>query len=208
MRMGMRSIKRNILCGSFAAALAMLLMNPAITGENPESGQATVEKLFRDINGGPVIPSDANRIFIPFFENRTEREGLPEKLRIRISESISKDRRLAVVDSGQKSDVFLEGTITSFQIQNIAFNSLGVVEKKRMRVTASIKLTRTSSGSVIFMESGIQSFMEYSDTVPPITSEARVFDEVIDELAERIRAKTISGWYTELMTPVEKGKSR
>lgn len=192
----------------FTILLAVICFNPASTAEENGVEDQTVDKILRDMNGGPVIPYEANKIYIPLFENRTGKEGLAEKLRERIREAISKDRRLAAVDNVVDSDVRLEGVITGFQMQNMAFNAVGVVEKKRMRITASVRLLKTVTRKVIFNEADIQSFREFSDTVPPIIDESRVFEAVINELAKRITANTISGWYTQRMTPVEKGKSK
>lgn len=199
-------IKRPLVL--FAILLAVTCVKPSSSAEENGGDEQTVNKILRDIEGGPVIPYEANRIYIPLFENRTGKDGLPEKLRERIREAISKDRRLAVVDDVGISDLRLDGIITGYQIQNMTFNAIGVVEKKRMRITASVKLLKTVSRKVIFNEADIQSFREFSDTVPPILDESRVFEVVIDELAKRITANTLSGWYTERMTPVEKGKSK
>jgi hypothetical protein len=59
---------------------------------------------------------------------------------------------------------------------------------------------------VIFLGKSVQAFEEYSDNVPPVVTEESAKEKIIDALAQRITAQVESGWYTELMTPEERGK--
>lgn len=184
-------------------ASAMLITSCSST-EQKEN--LDIKDIIKSINGEPVVPRRANTIYIQSFINTTQRPDLTEKLLRRIQEHISKDRRLAVNDSINSSDLILTGRIIALSIQNMKFNTMGIAEKKRLRITASVKLTERGGMRLIFHENEMQAFKEFSDTVPPIQSEDMVMEDVINELARRITAKTITGWYTELMTPVEKGK--
>ena len=116
------------------------------------------------------------------------------------------DGRLAVVFEIREADLRLAGMIVKYQIQPIKYGNFGEPIKKRLRVIASITLYDIKKNKEIFYEKGIQSFEEFSDIRPPIISEIHIQDRVLENLARRIAVKTINGWYTKLMTPIEKGK--
>ena len=195
-------------CPLMIVILSVICLNLFYCAEDNRRDDPELEKILENINGEPVIPRTANRLYLPYFNDRTKIEGLREKLYNRLKESISREGRLAVVTDPELSDVALQGIITSCQIQPMDYNSFGVAEKKRMRITVAVKLTRTLSGRTIFYEPDLQAFKEYSDIIPPAMSESQALENVLVELAQRITAKTITGWYTELMTPVERGKSK
>jgi len=165
-----------------------------------------VADIISKIDGEPVVPRRANTIYINPFANLTGNSIITDKLMKRVRESINRERRLAVTASPETADLLLMGRVTGFEIQNKEFNPMGIPEKKRMRITASIKLIEREGMRLIFVENGIQAFLEYSDTVPPIKQESMALEDVVLELSRRITSKTITGWYTERMTPVEKGK--
>ena len=83
----------------FSILLACVCIGPLVSAQDKDADTKTIDKLLRDITGEPVVPREANRIYIPLFENRTRRQGIAEKLRDRIREAISRDQRLAVIDS-------------------------------------------------------------------------------------------------------------
>lgn len=165
-----------------------------------------IKDIVKSINGEPVVPRRANTIYIRDFVNTTPQADIVSTLTSRIEEHISKDRRLAVNNIAESSDLILSGRLTGVTIQNLKFNTMGIAEKKRIRITASVQLIERASMRLIFHEHEMQAFKEFSDIVPPIQTESMALEDVINELARRITAKTITGWYTELMTPVEKGK--
>ena len=191
---------------SYLFILIAITMLIAACSSTEEKENVDIKDIVNSINGEPVVPRRANTIYIQKFINRTPATRITEKLSQRIREHISKDRRLAVNDSIESSDLILTGTITALSIQNTKFNNMGIAEKKRLRITASIKLPEKAGMRLIFYEKEMQAFKEFSDTVPPIQSEDMAMEDVINELARRITAKTLTGWYTELMTPIEKGK--
>ena len=75
-----------------------------------------------------------------------------------------------------------------------------------MRIITTVQLIDTKRKGTIFFEKGIQSFKIFSDVIPPIETEEYILKIIIDDLAKRIFSKTITGWYTDRMTDIEKGK--
>lgn len=172
----------------------------------PGTSGSAASRLVDEINGGPVVPRNANSIFIGEFTDLSGKGDIARRLAMKVKELINRDGRLAVAPGAAGSDLVLSASVTGFQILPVEYGNQGIAVKKRMRLTASIKLLDTTRGRIIFGDSQVQSFTEYSETVPPVMSEYLAVDSVIDKMAERIRAQTITGWHTDYMTPVEKGK--
>lgn len=166
----------------------------------------TVGKIAEKFEGEPVVPRNANRLYVAPPVNASGNDILPPKLYDRIREHISMDGRLGVETDEGMGDLRLEVRITGYQIQAMKFDEIGRVVTRRMRITADARCTDLRRRKMIFYETGIQSFREYSELVAPIESEARVLEYVLDDLAKRITAKTVTGWYTDLMTDIEKRK--
>jgi hypothetical protein len=183
--------------------IAILLTGCFSTDKQKDSSVKDVLKTFE---GEPVVPREANKIFISEFSNFTDQPSISIKLTSRLKEQIISDGRLAVVTESNITDLLLKGMITAYQVQPVKYNGFDKPVKKRLRIVASIKLFDIKKEKEIFFDGNIQAFEEFSDVIPPITSEIQIQDKVLDDLAKRIALKSIDGWYTRLLTPVEKGK--
>jgi hypothetical protein len=96
--------------------------------------------------------------------------------------------------------------VTMYQVQPVRYNDSGEPVTKRMRITASVRLIDLRKGREILRENNVQAFGEFSELVAPVSSEIQTRERVSDMLAKRLAMKIASGWYTELMTGVERGK--
>jgi hypothetical protein len=168
-------------------------------------------KLAKDIieslDGEPVVPRNANKLYLKLSSVVTEKD-LAGLLLPRLRETISLDGRLGLVDNAYFSDCRLDVIVTGFMIQDLKFDSMGRCVKKRMRITAGVALFDVARNKQVFSDPEIQAFREFSDEVPPIESFSHVIENVLSDLAKRISAKTLSGWYTQYMSDVEKGKAK
>jgi hypothetical protein len=168
--------------------------------------KAATGKLLRKINGEPVIPRSANRIIVPYFRNFTGEPSISERLTLRLRELISMDGRLAVVSDNDRADLRLNGKVELYHIQPIHYSDAGEPVRKRLRIVASIELVDLKHEKEIFSQMQVQAFEVFSDVIPPFVSETQVRESVIENLARRVAVSTVSGWYTGLMTRIEKGK--
>ena len=162
-----------------------------------------VKNIINKIDGETVVPRDANKIYInPFLSLKFPE--ISKKLVVNIKELLSIDGRLAIVDTREMADIELNGKIIEYQLQKIIFGKVGNAEKKRLRIVASIRLINLKKNQLILYENGIQAFKEFSEVLPPIQNEEYVKINVIKMLARRISSKTITGWYSKYLTPIEK----
>ncbi len=166
----------------------------------------TAEKVIDSFNGDPVVPQSANRIFIIQPINSTGLPILAPRLYDKIKEYISLEGRLGVVADETNTDLRLEVRIARYGIERLRYDALGRSVQNRMRITADVRLLNLQKRKVIFWEADIQAFRVYSELEPPIETESQVREYVLDDLAKRITSKTLTGWYTDQMTIIEKRK--
>jgi hypothetical protein len=185
--------------------LLLCIILPSGCASSDKRSETGLRDVLSNFKGEPVLPREANRIIIPVFNNIAKKPEISELLTVKVREAIYSDSRLAVV-SGNEADLILSGVITGYYMQPVKFDGYDRPVKKRLKITASIKLFDLKKEREIFFEREIQAFEEFSEIIPPITTEMRVLEKVIADLASRIALKTINGWYTKLLTPEEKGK--
>jgi hypothetical protein len=184
--------------------LALALASCASIDTGKDNGQ--IGSFLEKIHGDTVVPRSANTIYIPPFLNDSQRMELPDRLAFRLGQIIISEGRLAVVESGEAADILLQGRILQYQVQTLSFNKFGIPEKKRLLMKVSARLIDRRKGRIILNDESIQSFAEYSEILPPVSTEAMAADTVLDGLARRLHSKIISGWYTDEMTNIAKGK--
>ena len=164
------------------------------------------KSILDQFSGETVVPRQANTIYIAPFINTTRKTELADKVAFKLSSLIVSDGRLAIVKDANTADTVFETKIISFEKQAITFNNFGQPDKKRLRIIVSAKFTDNKKQHVIFNDSSIQAFFEFSEITRPITSEIQAIESLTDNLAKRLFAKIVSGWYTGEMTDIEKGK--
>ncbi len=188
-----------------AACIVMAAPALASCGSIQENGGA-IRKIIDDFEGEPVVPRGANRIYIAPPANTTGMTELSPRLLDMIRRSLSLDGRLGVDSDDARSDLRLDIRISHYRIEGVRFDELGRAVLKRMRITADVRLINLRRKKQIFYEADIQAFRNFSDLDLPIETEEKIREYVLDDLAKRITAKTVTGWYTDLMTPIERGK--
>jgi len=166
----------------------------------------TAEKIIDSFEGVPVVPQYANRIFINQPANSTGLQILAPRLYDKIKEHISLEGRLGVVPDDSISDLRLEVRIVQYTIERLRYDAVGRPVQKRMRITADVRLLNLKKKKLIFWEADIQAFRVFSELEQPIETEVQVREYVLDDLAKRITSKTVTGWYTDQMTIIEKRK--
>ncbi|HOD14529.1 MAG TPA: LPS assembly lipoprotein LptE [Spirochaetota bacterium] len=188
-------------------AIMLAIWVPGGCASGGKEGDSTARKFIESFDGEPVVPRAANRIYIAPPIDATGSQDLAEKLLIKVREGLSLDGRLGVDSEELHADLRLEIRITKYLVERIAFDEIGRAVKKRLWITADVKCVRLDrKRKMILYEPGVQAFRVFSDLAMPIEPESQAREYVLDDLAGRITAKTVTGWYTDLLTDIEKRK--
>jgi hypothetical protein len=194
---------------SAVRALAAPIIALCVMASCADSGQVrpgSVGRVITSINGEPVVPRQANKIFIGDFEVASGDTRVAHRLVTRIRDFINTDGRLVTVRERMMAEKELTGRIASIESQAVEFGAHREPVRRRLRILTRVSLFNLSTGKTIFAERPVQAFSTFSEVVQPITPEPVALDSVIEELAKRVALQTVSGWYTERMTSVEKGR--
>ncbi len=171
----------------------------------PGGTETSLESLFP---GGDIVPAGAKKIFLHNFTSSETIKFNMSELMIRLKKSLNRDGRLTVTENKDEAEMILTGEITGYTIQPLKFNPQGKAELKRMRITLSLNLHNSISGEDVFRRRVVEALHEYSDIKPPIETELRAGLNLIDKITPRIAAQLFTGWYTEELTPHERGKKQ
>lgn len=189
--------------------MAVMLAVWAVGGcaSDGKEEDTTAAQFIESFDGEPVVPRAANRIYIAPPVDATGSQDLSEKLLIKVREGLSLDGRLGVDSDETHADLRLEIRIMKYLVERLSYDDIGRAVKKRLWITADVKCVRLDrKRKTVFNEPGVQSFRVFSDLVLPIEPESLVREYVLDDLARRITAKTVTGWYTDLLTDIEQRK--
>ena len=155
---------------------------------------------------GHIIPENANTIFIAQIENLTNKPNIPQTLNIALKRQLAVEGRLAVIDNDSSADLLLILKINSYHIQDLERNTRGIPSKQRLRITSHVSLFDRQTKTYVFKDNEVQSFKIFSQVVMPIQSEPQCCEDVLKIMADRIHLMIKTGWYSDLLTDIEKGK--
>ena len=148
------------------------------------------------------LPEHIKNIAIPTFTNKTMKYGIETKLTDAVIRQFLVDGRLSVVDK-DKADAVLEGVISRYLLEPMAYDANNVVIQYRLKMVIDIKLLDVkenkilwvqeqvggiTGGSTTFYVSGTTGFVETIET--EYDAQSRVFDKVASDIVNR----TIYGW--------------
>lgn len=86
------------------------------------------------------LPSGVRSVEVPAFVNKTTRVGLEQLVTQSVADEMVSRGRLKLVTSPNEADAILRGSIDSFGIFPIAFNTQGRATQYQVSITANIEL--------------------------------------------------------------------
>ena len=103
---------------------------------------------YRLAGQGSSLPENIKSISIPVFENDAQQPNLGITVTRAVIEKFVRDGRLAVVDGG--ADSLLIGTVKSYSLEPVAFDSLNRVTQYRVKITVKVKFTDNTGKGIVF----------------------------------------------------------
>lgn len=155
--------------------------------------------------GGELIPGKGTKIYVNNFESGLYKNFNSKELVSRLKRNINSDVTLTVTDIKDEAEIILTGIITAYTIQPVEFNLQGQPELKRLRLTLALTLYNPVREHTIFRSRIVEAMHEYSDTRFPVETELRAQLKLIDKIVPRIISQIYTGWYTDQLTPAERG---
>jgi outer membrane lipopolysaccharide assembly protein LptE/RlpB len=117
-----------------------------------------------------TLPGHLKTIAIPTFANRTSEPGVENFLTRAVVEAFSSNGRLRVVEP-TAADSILEGEVTGYNVQSIAFDASANVRQYRLIVTLNLRYRDIRDEKLLFDRRGYQERADFrvagavSDTI-------------------------------------------
>ena len=111
------------------------------------------------------LPAHLQTVAVPVFQNMTPVPAVENFLTNAILNAFTTNGRLRVT-SADRADAILEGQITNYSLQSIAFDSLANVRQYRLTVTLNLKFRDVRRNEILLQRAG---FSDRADFVVPGT---------------------------------------
>jgi outer membrane lipopolysaccharide assembly protein LptE/RlpB len=116
------------------------------------------------------LPEHLKTVAVPTFANRTREPAVENIITRAVVEAFSTNGRLHVVRPEQ-ADAILEGEITGYELQSVAFDAGANIRQFRLVVTMNLRLRDLRENKVIYDRAGVQERADFrvsgtvSDTI-------------------------------------------
>lgn len=121
-----------------------------------------------------TLPSHLQSIAIPVFKNRTQQPAVENFLTRAVVEAFATNGRLRVVPT-ERADSVLEGEVTGYEVQAIAFDAQANVRQFRLVVTMDLRFTDLRQKQVLFDRKGLQERANFA--IPGTVSQTIALEE-------------------------------
>jgi outer membrane lipopolysaccharide assembly protein LptE/RlpB len=119
------------------------------------------------------LPEHLKTVAVPVFTNRTREPAVENILTRAVVEAFTTNGRLRVVRPEQ-ADAILEGEVTGYDLQSIAFDTAANVRQFRLVVTMNLRFRDVRENKVLYQRAGVQ---ERADFRVPGTVSATIARE-------------------------------
>jgi outer membrane lipopolysaccharide assembly protein LptE/RlpB len=144
------------------------------------------------------LPPTVHTIQVPAFVNRTTRVELEQRVTQAVAEEFVSRGRLKLVSTPAEADVMLHGSIDSFGIYPVAFNTEGRATQYQISITAAIELVDHRNDDKVLWKNDQYRFTEnYStniDTADAFDQESRAIREIAQRFSQALVTNLLEGF--------------
>ncbi len=143
---------------------------------------------------GSSLPESIKSISIPIFESDVQQPNLDITVTRAVTEKFIRDGRLKVVDGG--ADCLLTGTVKSYALEPVAFDSLNRVSQYRIKMMVKIQFTdNVGKGIALNRDLKVQWDYNLGAAIPAAETARNLANrEVADYLGDRLVGLILEGF--------------
>jgi outer membrane lipopolysaccharide assembly protein LptE/RlpB len=135
------------------------------------------------------LPEHLQSVRIEPFRSRVTQYGLEQEITSRVTEKVVMDGRLSVAVEGE--DSLIEGTVAAYDKTPYSYTSAEVVEEYKLEIRVEVTFTDLLEEVEIIRGESITTWLVYD---PDSESEAQALERLLDESADDIVRRCLSGW--------------
>jgi outer membrane lipopolysaccharide assembly protein LptE/RlpB len=144
------------------------------------------------------LPPSVKTIHVPAFVNRTTRVELEQRVTQAVGDELVSRGRLKLVSAPSEADIVLKGSIDSFGIFPVAFNSQGRATQYQVAITANIELLNHRNEDKVLWKNDQYRFTENYpislDTSDAFDQETRAISEIAQRFAQALVTNLLEGF--------------
>jgi len=135
------------------------------------------------------LPEHIQSVSILPFRSRVTQYGLEQELTSRVTEKVVTDGRLAVVVDNQDTEI--EGTVAAYSRTPYSYTQAEVVEEYKLEIRVEITFSDLLRETDIISGESVTTWLVYD---PDLESEAEALERLLEESAEDVVRRCLSGW--------------
>jgi hypothetical protein len=145
---------------------------------------------------GSFWPPQMKKICVPVFENSSGRFELDIKLTKSIVNELVSRVRVEIVPERAQAEGLLSGEVLSFNVQPIAFSSLGAATKFKITITTSIVFADLINQKILFSDDNFIYTGEYDvpEGMDFETMESQAIDRIAEKFARQLVVNLLEGF--------------
>ena len=141
-----------------------------------------------------TLPSHLRTVAVPVFRNLTSVPAVENFLTNAVVNAFATNGRLRVVAPAQ-ADAILEGDVTGYSLQSIAFDAAANVRQYRLTVTLNLRFRDVRRNEMLFQRTGYSDRSDF--TVPGTVAETIVATETALQVAATDIARSVVSFAIE-----------
>lgn len=148
--------------------------------------------------GSKRLPDDVKTIAVPVFHNNTFEPTLENTVTAAVKQEFLTNSRLTVVNNPDEADLVLKGTIVSYGLTPLSFDSSRtVVLEYRVHIRASVSVESPRSQKIFWKDPVMEAAAEYlvnPDTAANQVAENHAIAEASQQFAENVVHRVLEGF--------------
>ncbi|MFO8183034.1 MAG: LptE family protein [Candidatus Aegiribacteria sp.] len=135
------------------------------------------------------LPEHLQSVRVVPFRSRVSQYGLEQDITSRVTQKIVMDGRLSVVLESEDSRI--EGMVAAYERTPYSYTSAEVVEEYRLQIRVEVSFVDLLREMDIIGEESVTTWLVYD---PDTESESEARERLLEESAEDIVRRCLSGW--------------
>jgi len=99
---------------------------------------------------GGALPGGVKKLHIPLFVNRTAEPLLENEISNSVSEVLSRNSNISLVDSADVAEAILEGEVQSYSAGALSYDKNDDISEYRATVTIAVRLRQAQDGRLLW----------------------------------------------------------
>ena len=140
---------------------------------------------------GGNLPPHVKTVAVPVFKNLTQQPGIENTITQAVVEAFANTGRLRVVPV-DKADSILEGEITDYTVESIAYNTSIDAQEFRLRVRVNIQFRDVRTNTMLWKQNNLDERSDFRSTGQVQQNISLERDQASSQAAQDVGRKIVS----------------